>query len=115
MRIFRTPSPGVLRLDHDVAISEAVYEGIVLRHYAFAGHWFKINVTTSLSGGLSAVTAHLMIMRWICEVPSKISTCPPPRATVSKTSRFRLPHVVAASDLRKLNQSGRPLTVGVQR
>ena len=50
VRIFRTPSPGVLRLDDDAAISEAVYEGIVLRHYAFAGHWFKVNVTTGLSG-----------------------------------------------------------------
>ncbi len=53
MRIFRTPSPGVLRLDDDAAISEAVYDGVVLRHYAFAGHWFKVNVTTGLSGCLT--------------------------------------------------------------
>jgi hypothetical protein len=26
---------------------------VVLRHYAFAGHWFKVNVTTSLSGCLT--------------------------------------------------------------
>ncbi len=50
VRIFRTSSPGVLRLDDSVAISEAVYGGVVLRHYAFADHWFKINVTTDLSG-----------------------------------------------------------------
>jgi hypothetical protein len=49
-RIFRTSSPGVLRLDDSVAISEAAYDGVVLRHYAFADHWFKVNVTTSLSG-----------------------------------------------------------------
>jgi hypothetical protein len=48
VRIFRTPSPGVLRLDDSVAISEAVYDRVVLRHYAFAGHWFKINITTDL-------------------------------------------------------------------
>ena len=53
VRIFRTPSRGVLRLDDDIAISEAVYDGVVLRHYAFAGHWFKVNVTTSLSGCLT--------------------------------------------------------------
>ena len=50
VRIFRTSSPGVLRLDDSVAISEAVYGGVVLRHYAFADHWFKVNVTTGLSG-----------------------------------------------------------------
>ncbi len=40
----------MLRLDDSVAISEAVYGEVVLRHYAFADHWFKINVTTDLSG-----------------------------------------------------------------
>jgi hypothetical protein len=53
VRIFRTPSPGVLRLDDSVAVSEAVYDGTVLRHYAFAGHWFKVNVTTDLNGRLT--------------------------------------------------------------
>lgn len=53
MRVFRTPSAGVLRLDDEVAVSEAVHDGVVLRHYAFAGHWFKVNVTTSLSGHLT--------------------------------------------------------------
>jgi hypothetical protein len=44
---------GQLYLDDSVAISEAVYDRIVLRHYAFAGHWFKINITTDLSGRLT--------------------------------------------------------------
>jgi hypothetical protein len=57
VRIFRTPSRGVLRLDDDVAISEAVYDGVVLRHYAFAGHWFKVNVTTCLGGCLTETGA----------------------------------------------------------
>jgi hypothetical protein len=53
VRIFRTPPGGVLRLDDAVVISEADYGGIVLRHYAFAGHWFKVNVTTGLGGRLT--------------------------------------------------------------
>ncbi len=53
MRVFRTPSWGVLRLDDDVAISEAVYDGVMLRHYAFAAHWFKVNVTTGPGGRLT--------------------------------------------------------------
>ena len=47
------PPPGVLRLDDGAAISEAVHDGVVLRHYAFADHWFKVNVTTDLSGRLT--------------------------------------------------------------
>jgi hypothetical protein len=50
VRIFRTQSAGVLRLDDSVPVTEAVYDRVVLRHYAFAGHWFKINVTTDLAG-----------------------------------------------------------------
>lgn len=53
VRIFRTPPAGVLRLDDGVAISEADYHGTVLRHYAFAGHWFKVNVTTDRGGRLT--------------------------------------------------------------
>jgi hypothetical protein len=53
VRIFRTPTPGVLRLDDGVAVTEAVYDRVVLRHYAFTGHWFKVNVTTGLSGRLT--------------------------------------------------------------
>lgn len=53
VRVFRTPAAGVLRLDDDVAVYEARYEGdVVLRHYAFADHWFKVNVTTDLLGRL---------------------------------------------------------------
>lgn len=53
VRIFRTPSRGVLRLDDSVAVSQAVYDGIALRHYAFADHWFEVNVTTDLDGRLT--------------------------------------------------------------
>jgi hypothetical protein len=53
VRIFRTPPAGVLRLDDSVAISQADHDGIVLRHYAFAGHWFKVNITTDRGGRLT--------------------------------------------------------------
>lgn len=50
VRIFRTPTAGVLRLEDTIAVTEAIYDGAVLRHYSFADHWFKINVTTDLAG-----------------------------------------------------------------
>jgi hypothetical protein len=50
VRIFRTPTSGVLRFDDTIAVTEAIYDGVVLRHYSFAEHWFKINVTTDLVG-----------------------------------------------------------------
>ena len=53
MRIFRTLPAGVLRLDDSAAISQADYGGTVLRHYAFADHWFKVNVTTDRGGRLT--------------------------------------------------------------
>lgn len=50
VRVFVTPRAGVLRLDDDLAVTEAEHDGIVLRHYAFADQWFKVNVTTDLAG-----------------------------------------------------------------
>ena len=52
VRIFRTPTSGVLRLDDETAVTEAIHGDVVLRHYSFAEHWFKINVTTDLAGNL---------------------------------------------------------------
>ena len=52
VRIFRTPTSGVLRLQDDIAVTEAMHGDVVLRHYSFADHWFKINVTTDLAGNL---------------------------------------------------------------
>jgi hypothetical protein len=40
----------VLRFSGDVYVSAGRYGDVVLRHYAFARHWFKINLTTGLSG-----------------------------------------------------------------
>jgi hypothetical protein len=53
VRMFRTPPGGVLRLDDSVVISQGAHDGVVLRHYAFADHWFKVNITTDLAGRLT--------------------------------------------------------------
>jgi Protein of unknown function (DUF402) len=52
VRVFRTADPGVLHLDDEVAVTEARYEGAILRHYAFGDRWYKINVTTDVEGSL---------------------------------------------------------------
>ena len=38
--------------EDQIAITEALYDDVVLRHYSFAEQWFKINVTTDLAGNL---------------------------------------------------------------
>jgi hypothetical protein len=50
VRVFRTPPRGVVRLDDEVAVTEALYDGVVLRHYAFADRWYKINLTIDHQG-----------------------------------------------------------------
>jgi hypothetical protein len=51
MRLFPMPKPGVLHLDDRIFVAVVRYDDIVLWHYAFADHWFKINATTDLHGG----------------------------------------------------------------
>ena len=50
MRVFTSGPGGVLRLSGDAYVSAARYGDIVLWHYAFARHWFKVNLTTDLAG-----------------------------------------------------------------
>jgi hypothetical protein len=52
VRLFTMPRRGVLRIDERVFVAEVRYGDVVLRHYAFADRWFKINVTTDLEGNL---------------------------------------------------------------
>ncbi|GAB3422650.1 ribonuclease FAU-1 family protein [Flindersiella endophytica] len=52
VRVFDLPPGGVLRLDDEVFVAQVRYDDVVLRHFAFRDHWFKINVTTDLSGEL---------------------------------------------------------------
>ena len=50
-RQFVTPVEGVLRLDDSVLVTRGLYAGgVILRHYAFADRWVKINVTTDDAG-----------------------------------------------------------------
>ncbi len=50
VRVFTSPPDGVLHLSDDAYVSAARYGDVVLWHYAFARHWFKINLTTGLDG-----------------------------------------------------------------
>jgi hypothetical protein len=52
VRLFPMPTSGVLRLDDRRFVAVVRYGDIVLWHYAFADHWFKINATTDLHGAL---------------------------------------------------------------
>jgi hypothetical protein len=49
-RVFTVHPDGVLRWDSDVYVGAARYGDVVLWHYAFARHWFKVNLTTSVTG-----------------------------------------------------------------
>ena len=48
--MFTSGPDGVLRFTGDVYVSAARYGDIVLWHYAFTRHWFKVNLTTGLDG-----------------------------------------------------------------
>jgi predicted RNA-binding protein associated with RNAse of E/G family len=52
VRIFITPPAGVLCDDDRVLVTEGRTGEHVLRHYAFADRWYKINVTTDLQGNI---------------------------------------------------------------
>lgn len=50
VRVFTSGPDGVLRLSGDAYVSAARHGDIVLWHYAFARHLFKVNLTTDLVG-----------------------------------------------------------------
>lgn len=52
VRVFTIPRSGLLRTDPGNLVYEVRYEDVVMRHYAFAEHWFKLNVTTDRDGHL---------------------------------------------------------------
>lgn len=52
VREFRVPRHDVLRIDSSAFVCEAEADGVVLRHYAFADEWFKVNVTFDRAGSL---------------------------------------------------------------
>jgi hypothetical protein len=57
VRVSVTEPGGVLRLGDDVYVSAARYGEVILWHYAFARHWFKVNLTTGLEPRRPAETA----------------------------------------------------------
>jgi hypothetical protein len=52
VRQFRVPRRDALRWDASVFVCEAAHDDVVLRHYAFADEWFKVNVTFDRHGEL---------------------------------------------------------------
>ena len=50
LRLFTFQCASVLHFDESTLLGQVDYGGTVLRHYAFADRWFKINVTTDLAG-----------------------------------------------------------------
>jgi hypothetical protein len=50
VRVFTTEPGGVLRIGDDAYVSAGRYGDVILWHYAFARHWFKVNLTTDLDG-----------------------------------------------------------------
>ena len=57
VRVCTFPEAGVLRADAEALVCHAAYDQVVLRHYAFADRWFKVNVTTDPDGNLIEVPA----------------------------------------------------------
>jgi hypothetical protein len=57
MRLFPMPAPGILRLDDSAFVAVVRYGDIVVWHYAFRDHWFKVNATTDPEGRLVETTA----------------------------------------------------------
>lgn len=49
VRVFVTEPGGVLR-SGDAYVSAGRYGDVILWHYAFTRHWFKVNLTTDLDG-----------------------------------------------------------------
>jgi len=52
LRLFTFQRGSVLRFDDSALIGVVDHRGTLLRHYAFANRWFKINVTTDPAGNL---------------------------------------------------------------
>ena len=53
LQLFTIERDGVLRSDDEVLVTEALHGDVVLRHYAFADRWFKVNCTTDVLGRLT--------------------------------------------------------------
>jgi predicted RNA-binding protein associated with RNAse of E/G family len=52
VRQFRMPHGNVLRFYAEVYVCDALFDDVMLRHFAFRDEWFKINVTLDEAGRL---------------------------------------------------------------
>ena len=52
VRQFRVPRGNVLRFDAEAYVCDALFDDVVLRHFAFRDAWFKVNVTFDEAGKL---------------------------------------------------------------
>jgi hypothetical protein len=50
VRVFAVDPGGMLRFDEQTCVYAVRYGDVVLWHYAFARHWFKVNLTTDPDG-----------------------------------------------------------------
>ena len=57
VRVFPMPGPGVRRLDDEAFVADVRYGEVIVRHYAFGEHWFKVNCTMDSNGGLIETTS----------------------------------------------------------
>jgi hypothetical protein len=56
-RLFRMPAEGVRRLDDEAFVAEVGYGDVIVRHYAFRDHWFKVNCTLDSAGRFIETTS----------------------------------------------------------
>jgi Protein of unknown function (DUF402) len=79
VRQFQARSRDVLRRDDVAFVCEAASDGAVLRHYALADEWFKINVTFDRAGSLVETPAGSGISRpfaFNCDIATPMRTGP---------------------------------------
>jgi predicted RNA-binding protein associated with RNAse of E/G family len=79
VRQFRVRPGDVLRRDAAAFVSEVESDGVVLRHYAFAGEWFKVNVTFDRAGSLVDTPAEEGVRRpfaFNCDIATPMLTQP---------------------------------------
>jgi hypothetical protein len=56
-RLFSMPKAGVRRLDDEAFVAHVSYGEVLMRHYAFRDHWFKVSCTMNSGGGFVDTTS----------------------------------------------------------
>ena len=78
VRVFTVGPGGVLRLDDEACVYAVRYGDTVLWHYAFARHWFKVNLTTDLNGQIVETGAEDLAARFAfnCDIATPMRRQP---------------------------------------